>query len=164
MIEDISESLSALIDEFKRSGVRELHVRRGAFELYLSNDAGAGRVLQRGRVGEASLPTPASEQPAPAASSAAAKQVSPRAADIPADAIVVCAPNLGTFYRAPKPGAANYVEVGDSVVAGDELCLIEVMKLFTALRSDVVGVVHAVLVDDGVMVEAGQPLFAIMRA
>lgn len=77
--------------------------------------------------------------------------------------MVVSAPNLGTFYRAPKPGAANYVEIGSRVKAGDELCLIEVMKLFTAVRADVDGVIHSVLVEDGGMVEGGQPLFALTR-
>ncbi|MFD2578913.1 acetyl-CoA carboxylase biotin carboxyl carrier protein [Novosphingobium colocasiae] len=72
-------------------------------------------------------------------------------------------PNLGTFYRAPKPGAANYVEVGSKVKAGDELCLIEVMKLFTALTAETSGTIHSVLVDDGEMVEGGQPLFALVR-
>lgn len=71
------------------------------------------------------------------------------------------APNLGTFYRSPKPGAAPYVEVGQAIAAGQDLCLIEVMKLFTALRSEVIGTVVAVLVEDGAMVESGQPLFAV---
>lgn len=82
---------------------------------------------------------------------------------MPQGAIIVSAPNLGTFYRAPKPGAANYVEVGSKVNAGDELCLIEVMKLFTAVRAEAAGTVHSVLVEDGAMVEGGQPLFALVR-
>jgi acetyl-CoA carboxylase biotin carboxyl carrier protein len=83
---------------------------------------------------------------------------------LPADAFIVTAPNLGTFYRAPKPGAEDYVKVGSQVQAGDEVCLIEVMKLFTAVRSNVSGRIHSVLAEDGSMVEAGQPLFAVMRA
>jgi acetyl-CoA carboxylase biotin carboxyl carrier protein len=81
---------------------------------------------------------------------------------LPADAIIVRAPNLGTFYRAPKPGADDYVRIGSDVAKGQEICLIEVMKLFTAVRSEQAGRVHAVLAEDGAMVEAGQPLFALV--
>jgi acetyl-CoA carboxylase biotin carboxyl carrier protein len=75
---------------------------------------------------------------------------------------VVSAPNLGTFYRAPKPGAAPYVELGSTIAAGDDLCLIEVMKLFTVVMAHISGRVVGIMVDDGVMVEAGQPLFALV--
>jgi acetyl-CoA carboxylase biotin carboxyl carrier protein len=80
---------------------------------------------------------------------------------VPADAIIVCAPNLGTFYRSPKPGAPAYVEIGSMVSPGDELCLIEVMKLFTSVTSKEAGRIHAVLVEDGAMVEADQPLLQL---
>ena len=75
--------------------------------------------------------------------------------------MIITAPNLGTFYRAPKPGAAPYVEVGSSFAIGDELCLIEVMKLFTSVRAEQAGRLLAILAEDGAMVEAGQPLFAM---
>lgn len=144
--------IDALMAEFARSGVRELHVRHGGFELYLANDPALG-----GR-GISYVP---SRRAAPAAP-IAPKPVSAGLHDLPEGAILVRAPNLGTFYGAPKPGAAAYVAVGDVVAAGDELCLIEVMKLFTTIRADVAGRVHAILVEDGTMVEAGRPLFAIV--
>lgn len=159
-----SDALKQLLDEFSRSGVRELHVRKADFELYLSTDPTVGRPRFAPAVpGPAPGPVVVSSlASAPVQvlqdSAAGSAQQKP-----PADAIIVSAPNLGTFYRAPKPGAANYVEVGSSVKPGDELCLIEVMKLFTAVRADAAGTIHSVLVEDGAMVEGGQPLFALAR-
>ncbi|PHQ64219.1 MAG: acetyl-CoA carboxylase, biotin carboxyl carrier protein [Sphingobium sp.] len=156
---DFPDALKQLLDEFSRSGIRELHIRKPDFELYLSTEASAARP-------QAATPVAAPVSAPPAQSAPAAKPASAPltpASFLPADAVIVKAPNLGTFYRAPKPGAANYVEVGSQVQVGDELCLIEVMKLFTAVRASASGTVHAVLVQDGAMVEGGQPLFALVR-
>jgi acetyl-CoA carboxylase biotin carboxyl carrier protein len=155
----VTPQTEALLAEFKRSGVRELHVRAGPFEIFLSSDAASRSVFREGQ--GASVPAaPATRaEPAPSARPARA----PAVADIPDDAVIVRAPNIGTFYGAPKPGAEAYVKVGSTVTAGAELCLIEVMKLFTALRAEIDGRIHAILVEDGAMVEAGQPLFAIVR-
>lgn len=152
-------SLETLLAEFSKSGVRELHLRIGDFELYLSNDETApGWRPTSPMPGIAPLPPPTPARAAPAA-----RFDQTAVSDWPGDAEIVRAPNLGTFYRAPKPGAANYVEIGSIISVGEELCLIEVMKLFTAVRAETAGRIHAVLAPDGEMVEAGQPLFAIMR-
>lgn len=158
-------NLHALIREFEASQVRELHVRRGDFEVYLSKDPNSrGLSIQAAAPAPlATVVSPASPAPAAEIRSPAAVTAKPGKVDIPKGAFIVNAPNLGTFYRAPKPGAPFYVEVGSQVAAGDELCLIEVMKLFTAVRSETAGRVHAVLVEDGAMVEGGQPLFALVR-
>lgn len=164
----IQPEILTLIDEFARSGLRELHVRRGDFELYLSNDPMSGAISWVGNA-----VTSPSVRPIMAASAdadvskpatAAVRPAVDVLTDLPADAVIVRAPNLGTFYRSPKPGAAAYVEIGAVVGPGDELCLIEVMKLFTTVCADMAGTVQAVLVDDGVMVEADQPLFVLVRA
>lgn len=78
--------------------------------------------------------------------------------------VAVRAPNLGTFYRAPKPGAAPFVEIGQTVSADTELCLIEVMKLFTALRAGVAGVLKQVCASDAELIEHDQVLFYIEPA
>lgn len=108
------------------------------------------------------MPAIAAPEKRSARSAAPVAPLTTPVADLPAGAQIVTAPNLGTFYRAPKPGSAPYVEIGDAVTAGDELCLIEVMKLFTAVRADAAGRLHGVLAEDGSMVEAGQPLFALV--
>ncbi len=163
----LPDALKQLLEEFSRSGIRELHVRHAGFELFVSTDPAAGRpaLAPVAPVAPAAQAVPPPAVPvAPTAPEAIAVPApAPAAGPLPAGAVIIAAPNLGTFYRAPKPGAANYVEIGSRVNAGDELCLIEVMKLFTALRADVSGTIHAVLVEDGAMVEGGQPLFALVK-
>jgi acetyl-CoA carboxylase biotin carboxyl carrier protein len=73
----------------------------------------------------------------------------------------VKSPMVGSFYRAPSPGASAFVEVGQQVAKGQTLCIIEAMKLLNEIESDVSGVVKAVLVENGQPVEYGQPLFII---
>ena len=88
-----------------------------------------------------------------------ASDPAPGKAPVPEGAVVITAPNLGIFYRAPKPGAPPYVNVGDEVDTDTEICLIEVMKLFTPVSAGLTGVVLEICVADGEMIEFGQPLF-----
>jgi acetyl-CoA carboxylase, biotin carboxyl carrier protein len=74
---------------------------------------------------------------------------------------IVKSPIVGTFYRAPAPGAKPFVEVGSRVKKGDVLCIIEAMKIMNEIKSDVDGVVEEILVENGQPVEYGQPLFKI---
>jgi len=73
----------------------------------------------------------------------------------------VDSPMVGTFYRAPSPGAGNFVEIGQRVNEGDTLCIIEAMKMLNQIESDKAGVVKAVLVENAAPVEYGQALFVI---
>jgi acetyl-CoA carboxylase biotin carboxyl carrier protein len=68
---------------------------------------------------------------------------------------------VGSFYRAPSPGAKAFVEVGQSVDVGDTLCIIEAMKLLNQIESDKAGTIKAILVENGEPVEYGQALFVI---
>ena len=158
--------LHQLIDEFKRSGLRELQARHGDFEIYLSQDANAPGLGGGGSAPVVQVQRTAHAVAAPAAGAgagaAAAAAPAPAAQAVPEGAIVVCAPYLGTFYRSPKPGSPPYVEVGSMVTAESELCLVEVMKLFTAVRAGVAGKVVQVMASDGELVTADQPLFAVM--
>jgi len=150
--------IEALVAEFIASGCAELHIRFDGFELHLASEpqASVAAVLPPSAK-SGSVPTPPVEAPA---------ALAPVVAEVPPPAelegfTIIRAPYLGTFYRAPKPGEPPYVEI-DSVVAPEtDLCLVEVMKLFTAVRAEVAGRVAKILASDGVMVEAGQPLFAI---
>jgi acetyl-CoA carboxylase biotin carboxyl carrier protein len=162
---ELPDNLKTLMEEFTRSGLRELHIRSGTIEVYLSSDSEptpSSRAPVTPQVKVGAPPTPqatarpkSTQPPAPAKADEAA---------LPKGAAIVRAPNLGTFYLSPKPGAAPYVEVGSKVAVGDEVCLIEVMKLFTAVRCEIAGTIHSVLVEDGAMVEADQPLFAVVEA
>ena len=85
-------------------------------------------------------------------------------ADWPPHAAVVRAPMVGTFYRAPQPGAPPFVTVGQAVVPDTVVCIIEVMKLMSSIAAGVAGVVTHILVDDGEAVGSGQPLIVLAPA
>lgn len=74
---------------------------------------------------------------------------------------VIKSPLVGTFYRAPSPGAPPFVEVGDIVSPGQVLCIIEALKVMNEIESDVRGRIEKILVENGETVEYGQPLFLI---
>ena len=75
--------------------------------------------------------------------------------------ITVKSPIIGTFYRKPSPDKANFCEIGDSIKEGDVLCVVEAMKLFNEIESEVSGTIVKVLVDDSSPVEFDQPLFLV---
>ena len=83
------------------------------------------------------------------------------AADEESKYITVKSPIIGTFYRKPSPDKGPFVEIGDSVKEGDVLCVIEAMKLFNEIESEVTGKIVKVLVDDSSPVEFDQPLFLV---
>jgi acetyl-CoA carboxylase biotin carboxyl carrier protein len=154
-----ARDLEALMELFENSDWKELDLRMEGFELYLSKDP----TRRRGVTAPAPMTVPASS-PAPTSGGHAAPVAPAATSVIPANWIAVRAPNLGTFYRAPKPGAAPYVELGQHVTADTEVCLIEVMKLFTSVRAGVAGTVRKVAVQDGEMVEHDQILLYIEPA
>jgi len=90
------------------------------------------------------------------------KEEAAEAASLPAsDGSTVDSPMLGTFYRAPAPGATPFVEIGAQVEPETTVCLIEVMKMMNSIRAGVAGTVAEILVDNADLVEEGQPLFRI---
>ena len=141
------KEVEALIRLFERSDWHELRLETDGLKLVLSKDADATALVAEAEVAAAS-PTEDPPEPAPK--------------PVPADGLVpITAPNLGTFYRAPKPGVAPYVEVGQQVGEATEVCLIEVMKLFTPVRAGISGRIAKACVEDGEMVEFGAPLFLV---
>ncbi len=100
-------------------------------------------------------------QAAPAQTGAPAVPVNEAPADDDAKYITIKSPIIGTFYRKPAPDKPLFVEVGDTIAAGDVLCVIEAMKLFNDIESEVSGKIVKVLVDDSSPVEFDQPLFLV---
>ena len=93
---------------------------------------------------------------------AASEPSTPAPATSPADDVhVIKSPIVGTFYAAPNPEAAPFVKVGDTVEAGQTVCIIEAMKLMNEIEADVSGEVARILVENGQPVEYGEPLFAL---
>lgn len=165
------EEIAALVEMFEASNWDELHVQIDGLHLFLSTDpdarlasGAAPAQVTTTATTEVSTPAPPVAAAPVAATAVPAQSRTEGAEPVPASWVAVTAPNLGTFYRAPKPGATPYVEVGQKVEESTELCLLEVMKLFTAVRSGVNGVVRRICVADAEMVEHGQILFYIEPA
>jgi len=149
--------LKKLIDLVQESGISELEVTEGEERVRIVKHGLAPSVAAYG--------SPTAMMPAaPGAVGGPASQNLLSAVDAPSaqiDGHVVKAPMVGTFYRSSAPNSKAFVEVGESVAAGETLCIIEAMKLMNEIESDVSGTVREILVENGEPVEYGQPLFII---
>jgi len=143
-----------LIELLEESGVAEIEIHEGEESVRISRYSS-----------NAPLAVQAAAPPAVPAPAAAAAPVAP-VAEQPAEISVpaghtVDSPMVGTFYRAPTPGAKPFVEVGQQVSEGDTLCIIEAMKMLNQIEADKSGIIQAILVDNAEPVEYGQVLFVI---
>ena len=147
-----------LIKFVAKSGVSEVEIEQKDFKITIKTPAGRKEV----QVINAPAPTYAAPPPVAAAPVATAAPAAPAAAPT-ADAkyITIKAPMIGTFYRSAGPGKPVFVNVGDEVKKGKPICIIEAMKLFNEIESDVEGKIVKVLVDDAKPVEYDQPLFLV---
>lgn len=145
--------LKTLIDLVSESGVAELEITEGEDRVRIVNRNGAAPVQVHQPVTVAQpmpVPVPAPEvAPAPA-------PTAPQQTGTP-----LTSPMVGTFYRAPSPGADPFVKVGDTVKKGQVVCIIEAMKLLNEVEADMNGTVKEVCVENGQPVEFGQSLFII---
>jgi acetyl-CoA carboxylase biotin carboxyl carrier protein len=158
------QDIEAILETFENSPWQEMRLKVEGLELFLSKTPGADAPSIAHHPTEAAPVAPTHATPAPRAPAPDRRNSAPAAGQAPDHWIEVRAPNLGTFYRSPKPGAAPYVSVGQTVGADTEVCLIEVMKLFTSVPAGVAGTVRQVLVEDAELVEYDQPLFLIEPA
>ena len=143
-----------LIELLEESGVAEIEIHEGEESVRIS------------RASQSVAAAPVMPAPAPVAAPApAAATESPAAAPAGDDEVIeghaVKSPMVGTFYRAPSPGAQPFTEVGKSVNVGDTLCIIEAMKMLNQIEADKAGVAKAILVKNGQPVEYDQPIFII---
>jgi acetyl-CoA carboxylase biotin carboxyl carrier protein len=142
--------LKKLIDLVEESGIAELEITEGEEKVRISRNhsthAPASAVVTP------AVAAPAATGAAPAAGEPAAPQ---------AEGHVLKSPMVGTYYRAPTPGAKPFVEVGQSVNEGDTVCIIEAMKLLNEIEADRSGVIKAILVENGQPVEYGHALMVI---
>jgi len=145
--------LKALVDLVEGSGIAELEISEGEERVRITRSV-AAPVAYAAPLPVAAAPVAVAAQTSPAAVVEPAKAAEP-------EGHVVKSPMVGTFYRSPSPGAKSFVDVGQSVSAGDTLCIIEAMKLLNEIDADKSGVIKAILVENGQPVEYGQPLFVI---
>ena len=144
--------LKTLIDLVQNSGISELEISEGEEKIRISKQFAAPAATFNIPPAPALAP-PVAVAPAPTSA----------AETVPAqfDGHVMTAPMVGTFYRSSSPDASPFVEVGQTVKAGDTLCVIEAMKLMNEIEADISGVIKAIQVENGQAVEYGQPMFVI---
>ncbi len=146
--------IKKLIELVEESGIAELEISEGEESVRISR---SGPAVAPAPVHYAAAPAPVAAAPVAAAPVAPAAEAAPA---VPAGHQVL-SPMVGTFYRSPSPDAKAFVEVGQSVKAGETLCIVEAMKMMNQIEADKSGVVTAILVEDGQPVEFDQPLVVI---
>ncbi|MBU6493705.1 MAG: acetyl-CoA carboxylase biotin carboxyl carrier protein [Burkholderiales bacterium] len=149
--------LKTLIDLVAESGISELEVTEGEGKVRIVK--APPQIMAAPMQMPMQQPMMAQAAAAPAAAAATEGGAAPAAAA--PQGHVVTSPMVGTFYRAPSPGADPFVQVGDTVKEGQTLCIIEAMKLLNEIEADKAGVVKEILGENGQAVEYGQPLFVI---
>ena len=145
-----------LIELLEESNIGEIEIKEGEESVRISRQGTA--------VAPVAYAPPAAPAPAPAPVAAAPAVEAPAqesAAPAPATDNAVLSPMVGTFYRAPGPDAAAFVEVGQTVRVGDVLCIVEAMKMMNQIEADRAGTVTAIHVENGQAVEFDQPLISI---
>jgi acetyl-CoA carboxylase biotin carboxyl carrier protein len=142
--------IKKLIDLIQESDIAEIEIQEGEESVRISRNNVAAPVM---------MAAPALQQTAPAPAIAA-----PAVEAVPAptnNANAVKSPMVGTFYRSSSPEAPSLVEIGQSVNAGDVICIIEAMKMFNQIEADRSGTVKAIMVENGHPVEFDEPLIII---
>lgn len=150
-----TKEIQKLIDFIAQSGLDEVNIETSELKIK----------VKRYGAGPAATPAPAAA-PAPlalpqASAPAVATPVTPTAADTEAHYITIKSPMIGTFYRASSPETPSLANIGDEVKPGKPVCIIEAMKLFNEIESEVSGRIVKVLVENATPVEFDQPLFLV---
>jgi len=148
------KDIKAIIDLMKKNSISEFELEKQDFKIR----------LKRGVNGGTSISIPEDMPVVGYAPPAVAIPAQPAAAPTPAAAaaeLEIKSPMIGTFYRAPSPEAAAYVEVGTEVNVDTVVCIIEAMKVMNEIKAEAKGIVTEVLVENAKPVEFGQPLFKL---
>ncbi len=158
-----AKEIQELISFLSESGLEEVNIETGDFKVKIKRSAEQHIIAG-----------PAVQAAAPVAAPAPQAQAQPVSAPAPADGdgggasasnlVEIKSPMIGTFYRSANPESPSFVEVGSSVNTGDPVCIIEAMKLFNEIESEVSGKIVKVLVDNAQPVEYDQPLFLVEPA
>ena len=150
---DIKE-IQELIKFVAKSGVSEVSIDRKDFKITIKAQGNAPAVVNM-----QAAPMPIAAAPAPV-SAAAPAPVAP-VANENANLITIKSPMIGTFYRSGSPDKPSFVNVGDKIGPGNVLCVIEAMKLFNEIESEVSGKIVKILVDNASPIEYDQPVFLV---
>ena len=154
------KQIQELIKMINKSNIGELTIEQKDFKVTIKQKEEQVTQVVSAPVAMAPAyaPAPAATAPAPAAAADRPKTDSPAPAS---NLITIKSPMIGTFYRKSSPDKPSFVEIGDEVAPGKVVCIIEAMKLFNEIESEISGKVVKVLVDDASPVEYDQPLFLV---
>ncbi|MFN4262716.1 MAG: acetyl-CoA carboxylase biotin carboxyl carrier protein [Thioalkalivibrionaceae bacterium] len=160
--------IKKLIELLEESGIHEIEIAEGESSLRITRNAPSAQpqvISAASFPANQFAPAPSNTATVPLAGNDGASGQDGAAAgksggETPAGHRVT-SPMVGTFYRAPSPGAKAFVEVGDSVSPGDTLCIIEAMKMLNPIEADRAGIIRAIMVENGHPVEYGETLFFI---
>lgn len=157
------EKIQSLIDFVAKSGVSEVELDTKEFKINIKTGPSiVERLVEPAKVAvQTSMPATVIAAPAQALPAETPSAPSASPANTSDNGIKVKSPMIGTFYRSPGPDKPVFVNVGDTVKVGQVLCIIEAMKLFNEIESEVSGKIVKVLVDDSKPVEYDQPLFLV---
>jgi acetyl-CoA carboxylase biotin carboxyl carrier protein len=147
------KDIKAIIDLMRKNSVSEFELEKQDFKIRLKRGTNGG--TSGGGAEEVQAVTYI-QQPIPGPAAALAP-----VATVPSNEVEVKSPMIGTFYRAPSPESAPYIEVGAEVNPDTVVCIIEAMKVMNEIKAEVKGVVTQVMVENAKPVEFGQPLFKV---
>jgi acetyl-CoA carboxylase biotin carboxyl carrier protein len=157
------EFVEKLIRSLDESALDSIEIERGGTRIRLSKSppAGAGAMAVAAPPQADALPAPAPASDAGSSNPHTETDAGSEAAPADEHWVEVTSPMVGTFFRAPSPGADPFTDVGQRISTGQTLCIIEAMKLMNELEAEVEGTVRQVLVENGEPVEYGQVLFRV---
>lgn len=161
------KQIQELIKMINKSNIGEVTIEEKGFKLTIKQkEEAVQQVISSGvsPVHAQYAPAPSFAPPAPAAGSTTAAEKTKAAEPANDNYITIKSPMIGTFYRSSAPGKPSFVEVGDDVTPGKVVCIIEAMKLFNEIESEVKGKIVKVLAEDASPVEYDQPLFLVEPA
>lgn len=153
------KEIKELVSLLKDSNLAEFNYKKDDIEIRIKTDKFTGKVKMASPMPVAAPPVAAAPV-APAPAAANAEQPAQEAAPS-ANTVEVKSPIVGTFYRSPGPDKDAFVKVGDDIEVGSVVCIVEAMKLFNEIESEVAGKIVKILVDDASPVEYDQPLFLV---
>jgi acetyl-CoA carboxylase biotin carboxyl carrier protein len=150
------KDIKAIIDLMKKNSISEFELEKQEFKIRMKRSANGG-----GHGGVEEAPMPIYLPPGTAVPTQTAMGTHSSVPAAASNEIEIKSPMVGTFYRAPSPEAANYVEIGTEVHPDTVVCIIEAMKVMNEIKGELRGVITKVLVENAKPVEFGQPLFKI---
>ena len=154
-----AKEIQDLIDFISNSGLEEVNIETSEFKIRVKRSAKLASVTETPAVPVAVTAPPVAPAPAPAAETK--KSDAPSSSSDESKYLTVKSPMIGTFYRSPNPESDVFVNVGDKISSGQPVCIIEAMKLFNEIESEVSGTIVKVLVENAQPVEYDQPLFLV---